>query len=114
MLVFLVSCTTYYTTANLNNLSPGQTKAALLQRFPTRDGLTSTYGLVIRAAKTQPDGSLIEVGTLQMARDGVNNPVEYWLLFRDGTLVQWGQPDDWQAVSARYQIDFNPGPAVRP
>lgn len=110
----LTACTYYYLTSNLNTLAPGQTKADIQRRFPMKQGtFETTVGFELRAARVQQDGSLIEVGSLLLARDGINHPESYWLLFRDGKLVQWGQPDDWQTVSARYQIDFNPRPAVR-
>lgn len=114
-LLGLGACTSYYLSSNLNTWALGQTKASFIAVYPTRSsvlGLMTYEGFEIRAAQRQADSSLIEVGSLRLTKDG-SAPTEYWLLFRNGMLEQWGRPDDWQKVSARYQIDFNPNASVR-
>ena len=56
---------------------------------------------------------LTEVATLKLG-DVASETTEYWFVFQNGRLVQWGLPDDWQSVSARYDINFNPKTSVRP
>ncbi len=69
------ACTSYYMTSSLNQMAPGQTKAQLLQYFATRScpGMATCYGMTIRAARVQPDGALVEVGTVNLATDGITS-----------------------------------------
>lgn len=110
----LTSCTGYYLSSNLNTWAIGQPKDVFLQRYPQGScgWECAIRGFELRAAQRQSDGSLVEVGTLTLSPDGYADPVEYWLLFVDAELVQWGQPQDWRDVAARYEIAFNPVPAV--
>jgi hypothetical protein len=87
-------------------------KYPALGRCPNAPGALCT-GMEVRAARQLDSGSLIEVGTIRLTNPSDRNPVEYWLLFVDGRLKQWGRPEDWQSVAARYQVDFNPTPGVR-
>lgn len=106
-------CTSYYYQSNLNRLSPGTAQQQFLQSFAGKHGLTTTVGATVRASKmVGPDR--IDVVTLPLSQDGTRNPVEYWFVFKNATLVQWGRPEDWKAVAATYQVDFNPAPGVRP
>lgn len=105
--------------SNLNSLSLGWTKQEFLQNF-SADGPGCTGGIwagcdgaIVRAAQVGKDGVLTEVLTVNMAPLDFST-VQHWFLFRNNVLVQWGRPEDWQAVSARYEVNFNPGPAVRP
>ncbi len=112
-LTLIDSCTVYYYQSNLNGLAPGTREDEFLSRFSRRDkGLRTLSGAVIRASKTTGDDRL-DVVTLEMAPDGMNGATEYWFLFRNKTLVQWGKPEDWREISATYHIDFNPVAGVR-
>lgn len=105
----VLGCTGYYYTRNLNTWSVGQAKQEFLTTYPERRcGVATCRGFEVRAAQRQTDGSLVEVGSLLLSADKGSTATEYWLLFRDGKLVQWGRPEDWQAVAARYQISFTP------
>ena len=108
--VFLISaCAThqsYYSKSNLNTISIGQTKQELLNKFPGVDKYGGSPPMQIRAAQKSND-TLFEVGELLMS-DKVSPVVAYWFLFKDGVLIQWGQPEDWRDVKARYEISYNP------
>lgn len=112
-LCLLSGCTYYYYESNLNRLSPGISEEQFLAAYPTKHGVNTTAGAAIRASKTI-DGKRLDVVTLPLALNGIDHSTEYWFIFRDGKLVQWGKPEDWRSVSATYQIDFNPSPSVRP
>lgn len=117
-----LSCTPpihYYLVSGTNNWRTGLAKDEFISSYRSgacgKSGLGVSYrcpGFETRAAQRQPDGSLVEVGVIPLMREG-EAPVEYWLLFRNSHLVQWGRPEDWQQVAARYRIDFNPAPSVR-
>lgn len=96
----------YWYESNLNQLSIGITKSEFnaLYLNPTAFGSTP----ILRAAKQTSTG-LIEVLTMRMVDvTDARDITEFWFLFKDGTLEQWGKPGDWEAVSARYEISFNP------
>ena len=109
------SGTWYYLESTLNKLSVGASKDSLLTAF--RGGEVNghqTSGMQIRAAKRTDSGDLLEVGQLVlMDETNKERKVPYWFLFKNGKLVQWGRPEDWRAVAARYEIDFNPRIGVR-
>jgi len=112
--VLLAGCATvqqYYLKTNLNNISIGQSKQSLLNLFPGQPRVGGAPPMQIRAAQKN-DSSLIEVGEVLMT-DGVSATVAYWFLFEDGVLVQWGQPSDWKAVKARYEISYSPSVSPR-
>lgn len=116
MAILLAGCAQqqYYLKSNLNNISVGQPKPEILAMFP---GQNRMFGggpppMQIRAAKRE-NGKLVEVGEVLMT-DGVSPTVAYWFLFEDGELVQWGQPADWQKVSARYEISYSPAVGATP
>lgn len=71
-----------------------------------------TAGIRIRAARRTTEGMLLEVGEIPLLDPPSGRITAYWFLFENERLVQWGRPEDWRSVSARYQIDFNPSPAV--
>ena len=100
----------YYIKSNLNNIAIGQTKEQLLRMFPGEKQAGGAPPMQIRAAQ-KSNGKLIEVGEVLMT-DGVSNTVAYWFLFEDGALAQWGQPEDWKEVKARYEINYNPSIGV--
>jgi hypothetical protein len=102
----------YYSKSNLNNISIGQTKQELLKKFPGENKPGGAPPMQIRAAQ-KSNSKLIEVGELRMA-DSVSPVVAYWFLFEDGALVQWGQPEDWKDIKARYEISYNPSIGVSP
>lgn len=109
------SSTLYYTESNLNRVSVGASKDTLLKVWRSQDNVP---GLVIRAARRTESGMLLEVGELALVSDeddrvrGGKKITAYWFLFENGRLVQWGRPEDWRAVSQRYDIHFNPSPGV--
>ncbi|MEW6078580.1 MAG: hypothetical protein AB1724_12255 [Thermodesulfobacteriota bacterium] len=109
-LSLMFGCATYYLQSNLNGLSVGISKSAFLYTFPdTR----TTQGPILRAAQKGKDG-LIEVFTMEMTGGQLGQqPVPFWFLFENGSLTQWGRPEDWRNVSASYEINFNPAHGVR-
>lgn len=116
-LIILTSCSStgpwYWKQSSLNSLSLGMSKESLLQTYPgaAQDGRQVT-GMQIRAARKTDRGTLLEVGEVPLIQDVNQTITSYWFLFEDGRLVQWGRPEDWRAVSARYDIHFNPSPSV--
>lgn len=111
----LISCTNSsgYMASNLSRVQIGWSKAQFLQFFP---GGTSSIlpeeAPVLRASQRQSDGQVVEVFTMPLSspRDYM---VDYWFIFKGDQLVQWGRPEDWQQVSGRYEISFNPSASVR-
>ena len=103
-----------YTEGNLRNVRVGDTKERILAIFATRTTSEEiTRGMTIRAARTGASGILIEVGeVLLLNEEDIYKLTPYWFLFENGRLVRWGRPEDWQAFSANYQIDFNPSAPV--
>ena len=109
----LASCSgaQYYAKSNLNSMSIGQSKEALLNNFNgNAAGGVAVPPMVIRAAQ-KSDDELIEVGEMLLS-DGSTGIVAYWFLFQNGILEQWGQPEDWKDVKARYEINYNPSIGV--
>lgn len=104
--LIISSCasTRYYTKSNLNNFSIGLQKNQLISTYGGKD--RTVVPLIIRASKVK-DGKVIEIGEMPMisVSGGITN---YWFLFIDGTLKQWGEARDWQDVKARYEINYNP------
>jgi hypothetical protein len=103
----------------VNSLSVGMTKQALLNTWQWHSREYTVAGLRIRAARQTETGTLLEVGEIPLLSDepDKNYPYSsdwptkiyaYWLLFENGRLVQWGRPQDWRAVSQRYDIHYNP------
>ena len=117
-LVFASGCastTTFtYTEDNLRNVRAGDSKERIQAIFATK--ITNeeiTRGMMIRAARRDASGTLIEVGeVLLLNQEDVYKLTPYWFLFENGRLVRWGRPEDWGAFSANYQIDFNPSAPV--
>jgi hypothetical protein len=106
------SCTIgplYYTESNLNRLSVGVQRNQLISAWDGDNG--TVVPLIIRASKVK-DGELIEIGEMPMWADVGGGITNYWFLFIDGTLKQWGEPRDWQDVKARYEINYNPSASV--
>jgi len=116
--VALVGCastpTFTYTEGNLGNIGVGDSRERILAIFPSK--ITNeevTRGMTIRAAQRDASGTLIEVGeVLLLNEEDRLKLTPYWFLFEDGRLVRWGRPEDWQAFSASYQIDFTPSAPV--
>lgn len=119
-IVIVTGCSSiYYTDQNLNAVSVGDSKDRILRRFETtKKNRQELPGMQIRAARRTNAGKLLEVGevlliTQTTTRTGTEKTVvPYWFLFEDGRLVQWGRPEDWRNSPARYEIHFNPSPAV--
>jgi hypothetical protein len=99
----------YYNKSNLNGLSVGLQKQQLLSAWDGKD--RTVVPLIIRASKVK-DGELIEIGEMPMVADVGGGITNYWFLFIDGSLKQWGEPRDWQDVKARYEISYNPSASV--
>lgn len=99
----------YYAKSNLNQISLGNTKQQLLSKFPGSNHRGAPPPMRIRAAQKNND-KLIEVGEVIMS-DGIT-ATTIWFLFENGVLVQWGQPEDWKDVKARYEISYNPSTGV--
>jgi hypothetical protein len=107
----VLGCSRYYLETNLNVMSVGLTKAEFLQTYGgTCDGrMNACKPAIVRAVQRQKDGSLVEVLTLELINSSGSASTDYWFVFRDSRLVQWGRPEDWQQVAARYEISFTPG-----
>ena len=103
----------YYLDTNLNSVPIGLTKADFLSTYSgTCTGRPSCNSAVVRAAQKGSDGLLVEVLTLEMLNTS-SQKTDYWFVFKNSILVQWGRPEDWQAVAGKYEVSFNPGPSVR-
>lgn len=99
----------YYTESNLNDLSIGLQKNQLISTWGRKD--RTLVPLIIRRASKVKDGELIEIGEIPLIAIG-GGVTNYWFLFIDGTLKQWGKPRDWQGVKAHYEINYNPSTSV--
>lgn len=99
--------TMYFAEANLQGLSPGWSKPEFLTFFEH----PRIQQPILRAAKRDSSGVVTEVFTLDL-RSRNAGQVEYWFVFRNGVLEQWGRPEDWGDVSETYDINFNPAPRV--
>jgi hypothetical protein len=111
-LFILTGCAAYYIDSNLNGLGMGSSKEAFFNTFPAQPS-RNIAPPVLRAAKRQNSGDLIEVFTLPMLPSSKECCTEYWFVFKNNQLVQWGRPEDWKAASASYDINFNPASNVR-
>jgi hypothetical protein len=101
-----------YLENNLNVVSVGMPKDAMLQQFAFTDNEGQpVYGLRMRAARRGTDGKLIEVAEMPLLTQN-SQVIQYWFLFVDGRLAQWGRPRDWQSAAGRYQVDFSPSAFV--
>lgn len=102
----------YWKKLNLNNLQVGMSKSIILSAWSSRQE-EPVAPLIIRASKMvfNPNQELIEVGEMPMI-SAQGNITNFWFLFINGYLVQWGEPSDWKNVSARYEISYNPSPSV--
>lgn len=94
-----------YRAGTLNSVQPGWSREQFLHYY----GSDGWIHPVLRAAKTV-DADTIQVYTMPLQTD---DRTDYWFVFKNSRLVQWGQPNDWKAVSATYQIDFTPS-GVKP
>lgn len=103
--------TWYYYRSNLNSLSIGTEKAELLAQWSSTIGEHPASPLIIRATK-EINSELIEIGELRMMDRATKRKTNYWFLFVNGKLSQWGEPRDWKEVKNRYEITFNPTPSV--
>jgi hypothetical protein len=113
-LAVLTGCaaTMYYKESGLNALPLGMNKDAFLTKFPEQSRPSIISPPILRAAKRQNSGELVEVFTLAMF-SGTGVLTEYWFVFKNKQLAQWGKPEDWSTVSTSYDISFNPSPSVR-
>ena len=104
----------YYPSSNLNTVNVGDTKVQMLSRFSSGEH-GRLIPLTIRATKVT-NGKLLEVGEIWLRRSDTCNSCGsdiYWFLFVNGELKQWGQPQDWQNVTERYEIHYNPPAGVK-
>ena len=106
-----VGCSRYYLESNLNTIPIGLTKAEFLSTY-NGASCGGCKSAVLRAAQKGSDGILVEVLTLEML-GSASVATDYWFVFKNSVLVQWGRPEDWQQVAAKYEVSFNPGPSVR-
>lgn len=103
------SCAGYYNETSLARLNAGMTKAQFFAYY----GQGNAHHPILRASKVTPDGQ-IDVATVPLQGPSLGaSDTDYWFVFKNDRLVQWGRPEDWRNVSATYQIDFNPSPSVR-
>lgn len=105
--VAVAGCTYNYSASALNAVSLGATKQDFVRQY-TRQAMQSP---VPRASKIVA-GDTVEVLTLPI-RGLDRRDVDYWFVFKNNRLIQWGKPEDWQQVAATYQIEYNPSSAVR-
>ena len=103
-----VGCTFNYRSSNLNTIQIGWTKSQFLQFWAGGKFVQP----ILRASQQQRDGQVVEVFTLPLMEPNYDT-IDYWFVFKGGRLVQWGRPEDWQQVSGRYEIAFNPSASVR-
>jgi hypothetical protein len=108
----LVNRPFYYYDSNLNNLTLGMSKETLVSRFPAQRSRV-TFSPILRAAKRQANGDLVEVLTLEMMAVSRVGITDYWFVFKNNKLEQWGKPEDWRTASASYDINFNPAIGIR-
>lgn len=99
----LTGCAYNFSSSVLNGLSLGATKHEFVQRYT----ISGMQGPVTRASK-MAGSDTIEV--LSLTLDEPNHAhADYWFVFRNSRLEQWGRPEDWRPVAARYEISWNPG-----
>lgn len=108
MIILVAGCASNYLSNNLNNVQIGWSKSQFLQYFPG----DKVVPPILRASQKQTDGQVVEIFTLPMMEPNYDT-VNYWFVFKGGQLVQWGRPEDWQKVSGKYEISFNPAASVR-
>ena len=102
----------YYFKSNLNTLSIGVEKTELLAVFSSTDAEGHSFVPLIIKATKEIKGELIEVGEIRMMEKATKRKTNYWFLFVNGKLAQWGEPRDWKDVKNQYEITFNPSPSV--
>jgi hypothetical protein len=112
LLVVLAGCTTTFLNSSLNNIELETSKAQFFAYWQSGCKGGTCDLPIVRAAKTTSDGLLTEVVTIVLV-DNSANRTEHWFVFKAGRLKQWGRPEDWQQVAARYEVAFNPTPSVR-
>jgi len=83
-----------------------------MEKFSGTNGANPAEPAILRASQQQRTGELIEVFTMNMAEPSTQ-VTNYWFVFTSGRLNQWGRPEDWQQVSGRYDINFNPAAGIR-
>lgn len=106
-LLMIVGCAYNYRVDALNDLSLGATKQEFVRQYSAQ----SMQRPVPRASKVTGNDT-IEVMTLPL-RDVDGKNADYWFVFKNSHLVQWGKPQDWKNVAATYQIDLNSAPGAR-
>jgi hypothetical protein len=107
-ILLLAGCATKFLSNSLNGVQMGWSKGQLLQYFSKDVGVPP----ILRASQQQSNGQVVEIFTLPLIEPNYDT-VNYWFVFKGGRLVQWGRPKDWQSVSGRYEISFNPEASVR-
>jgi hypothetical protein len=108
LLTATASCAYSYSAGALNQLALGTTK----QQF------VSTYTQKAMQAPVARASKLVEGDTIDVLTMPIQSPdrktADYWFVFRNGRLTQWGRPEDWKNVAATYQIDLGALQGVRP
>ena len=112
VIVLMSSCTSSYNVRSVNNIQIGWSKAQFLRFYPRGTYFLAPEPPILRASQEQEDGQLVEVFSIPLMLPNYSS-VDYWFVFRGNRLVQWGRPEDWQQVSGRYEILFNPSASVR-
>lgn len=105
---YVAGCVSPYWASEMNAVPVGISKQDFFKHF-SRDHY---YNPVARASKMTADG-ILEVFTMPLRQSAMANDVDYWFLFKNDRLMQWGRPEDWQQVAATYQIEFNPRASVK-
>lgn len=103
----VLGCAYNYSSSALSDVRLGMTKQAFVRQY-TQQAMQAP---IPRASKIV-GADTIDVMALPVSGSD-HKAVDYWFLFKNSELVQWGRPEDWKSVSATYQIEFNPSPSTQ-
>ncbi len=105
----------YRDESSLKTLVIGQTKAAVVKTFGSRDvdpqGKSTTVAPIrMRAEQRVANGDLFEIGEVFLVEGTSGRVTPYWFLFKNGELAMWGRAEDWARVKEGVPIHFEPSP----